>query len=167
MWKVFIAVSYCVMRNNLFTLFILLLFTGCLNAVCFNIEMNEPTNIVKTSHPNGKVVQRFFTFPYHGGSIVIQNDFAFDKDLVIDVSEAKVSYKKAKWNLHFIGNDLYKDSIHIDSDENLTTLFSVPSWYKFGDTLRIDFDGFLKDLNGTEYQIKPVLLILRKSEGRK
>jgi hypothetical protein len=159
--------SYITVKNAVLLLIISILFTCCLNAVYFNIEMAETTHTIKTSYPTGKLVQRFYNFPYHGGSVTIQNDFSFDRDIAINISDANVAYQGHRWKLHFMGDDLFKDTIHIDGDENVTTLFSVPSWYKFGDTLKISFDSFLKDLNGAEYHIQPVFLVLKKSKRAK
>lgn len=140
---------------------------GCLKAVYFNIKMSEPTNTIKTSYPNGKVVQRFTTIPYHGGSVAIQNDFTFDNALIIDLSEANVSYHTSQWKLHFMGSDLNNDTIHVDGDANVSTLFSVPPWYKFGDTLTITFNNFLKDISGMEYNLQPVYLVLERTKRAK
>jgi hypothetical protein len=155
------------MKNAILLLIISILFTSCLNAVYFSIEMAGQDHTIKTHYPPGKLVQRFYNFPYHGGSVIIHNDFSFDRDILVNLSDANVSYQGHMLKLHFIGNDLGKDTIHIDGDENLTTLFSVPFWYKFGDTLKINFDGFLKDLNGTEYYIQPVSMVLKKSKRTK
>lgn len=155
------------MKNISILLIASVIFSGCLKAVYFDIDMHDTGNTVKTSYLNGKIVQKFYCFPYHGGSIAIQNNFSFDQDLVINLDGPIVLYHETQWKLHFIGPDLKKDTLHINGDDNISTLFSLPSWYRFGDTLKISFDGFVENIHGSKYCVPTVWMVLRKTKRRK
>lgn len=105
--------------------------------------------------------------PYHNGSVVIRNDFTFSKDIVLIIENTKVEYKNRITNLHFIGSNIDKDTIHIDGDENIITLFEMPPSYVYGDTIKVSFDNFINDLEGREYKIAPLLLVMKKSKASK
>ncbi len=154
-------------RLFLNTAIVLIFLSSCLHPVYYNIKLNNGLTTIKTNFTNGKIVQRFFTIPYHGGSIAIYHDFTFEKNLIISVKDSYVSDHKGQWRLNFVGRDIKKDTIHIDGDANLTTVFSVPPWYRPGDTIQVHFEGFSKDIDGNEYNIDPIYLVLNKGSRRK
>lgn len=155
------------MKAALLIIFIPFFLLSCLRPAYFSIIVQDQTNPVKTSFSNGKLVQSFSCMPYHNGSVVIRNDFTFSTEIVLNIKNTEVEYKGRISNLHFIGSNIDKDTIHIDGDENIITLFEMPPAYMYGDTIKVRFDNFLHDIEGREHKIAPLLLVMKKSKASK
>lgn len=83
----------------------------------------------------------------NSGVFFIYWDFSFNKRLVVNLEDVKVLYKGHGMKLHFL-READKDTLHIDGDENLLTVFRIPFEVKVGDTVTLDPENFLHDETG-------------------
>ena len=156
--NIFVKVTYLLLVTVLFPVMTL---TSCFPKLTYSLTLTDSSNIKKVSFGQNKDVITLDMFHYRKGTFFLHHDFSFDKRLVINLQDAKVWYKHYGLPFNFIGSAIKKDTLHIDGDDNLLTVFSIPFKVEVGDTLTLDFENFLQDDKGTTYRFDSIILIVR------
>ena len=143
-----------------------LFLNACMPRHAYSLALGDVSNINKVYFGQNKDVIHLDMFYWRQGTFFLSHDFSFNKRLIVNIQEAKVWYKQYGLPLNFIGNDIKKDTLHIDGDENLLTVFSVPFKVQVGDTLTLMLDNFLYDEEGKEYKFEPIHLIATQYKKR-
>ena len=138
----------------------LLFLVSCSPKLKFGLTLTDKTVVKKVVFGKNKDAISFDMSYWRRGTFFIRHDFSFDQDLVVSLQEARVWYKDFGFPFNFIGPDLHKDTLHIDGDDNVLTVFSVPLNVKLGDTLFLKLDNFLTDIEGNKYEFQPIPLIV-------
>lgn len=125
----------------------------------YNIKFPENVEPYKVQFGNNKVVMSLTDMKrVHNGIFFLYWDFAFDKRLVVNLEDARVRYKGYGMKLNFPGNAIEKDTLHIDGDKNLLTVFRIPFDINVGDTITLDLENFLRDETDKNYTFEPIYL---------
>lgn len=137
----------------------ILTLTGCSWHMPYNLNFPENVDPYKVQFGSEKVVMSLTDMKsMHSGIFFLYCDFAFGKRLVVNLEDARVRYKGYGMKLNFPGDVINKDSLHIDGDENLLTVFRIPFDVKVGDTITLDLENFLSDETGRQYEFGPINL---------
>jgi hypothetical protein len=138
---------------------VILILTGCSSHMPYSLNFPENVEPYKVQFGNNKVVMSLTDMKrVHNGIFFLYWDFAFDKRLVVNLEDARVRYKGYGMKLNFPGDAINKDTLHIDGDENLLTVFRIPFDVKVGDTITLDLENFLRDEAGKSYTFEPIQL---------
>ena len=137
----------------------ILTLTSCSWHMPYNLNFPENVEPYKVQFGNDKVIMSLTDMKsVHNGIFFLYCDFAFDKRLVVNLEDARVRYKGFGMKLNFPGDAINKDTLHIDGDENLLTVFRIPFDVKVGDTITLELENFLRDETGKSFTFEPIHL---------
>jgi hypothetical protein len=144
------------------TILFFLLVTSCTHNFYFKVDVGTAGNKLKTNFSEGSIVQIVEPIYLHGGSIAIYNDFSFNDSLIISLKNCYIEDSRGKWKLHFLAENIGKDQIRIDGDDNKTIIVNLPPWIKDGDTVNIDFSDFMESNKGIKYPLNRMTIVIKK-----
>lgn len=149
-------------------IFLVYVMISCRSSYFYSISFNYEQTKHKIDFGQDSEIMTIYSLGrFDAGTFSIYHDFSFNKRLIVNLKDARIYYKGIGFPLNFIAENIKKDTLHIDGDDNLSTIFSIPIKLNSGDTLLVDLKNFLYDEQEQQYYFNPIHLIIDRKTTKK